>query len=225
MKWIHIVAGLIALASGAMALYAAKGGTWHRRGGTAFFASMLVMAGSGALMALFLKPNPVNVMAGSLTCYLVLTGWLAVKREVAQARGWLTALMGAAFALGAFAWVLVAVAVNSPRGLVGGVPWPPLAMFGTVGVIGGLLDARLLRAGALRGPHRLVRHLWRMGFAMWIATLSFFLGQPRVFPEFLRQNIGLRAIPVLVVMAVVGYWFVRTLVKRRRAAPASAAAG
>lgn len=218
MKWIHIAAGLVSLISGAMALYAAKGGDWHRRGGTVFFAAMLVMAGSGALMAVVMKPNPVNVMAGSMTCYLVLTGWLAVKREVAQARAWLTALMCAAFALSAFAWVLVGVAVNSPRGLVGGVPWPPLALFGTVGLLGAALDARLLRAGVLRGPHRLARHLWRMGFAMWIATMSFFLGQPRVFPEFLRQNLGLRAIPVLLVMAVVAYWLVRTLAKRRRAA-------
>ena len=93
-------------------------------------------------------------------------------------------------------------------------------MFGSIGLIGAAFDARLLLAGTLRGGHRLARHLWRLGFALWIATMSFFLGQPRVFPDFLRQNVGLRAIPVLVVALVVGYWLVRVLRKRRAAAPA-----
>jgi hypothetical protein len=217
MKWIHIVAGVLSLLSGAMALYAVKGGAWHRRSGTVFFGAMLVMASSGALMASILEPNPVNVMAGSLTCYFVLTGWLAVKRSVDEARAALVGLMLAALALGAFAWVLVILAAQSPRGLIGGVPWPPLALFGTLGLLGALLDARMLRAGGLRGAQRVARHLWRMGFAMWVATSSFFLGQPRVFPDFLRENVGLRAIPVLLVVAVVGYWLVRTLMKRKRA--------
>lgn len=220
MKWIHIVAGLLSLLAGFTALYAAKGGDWHRRAGTLFFGAMLVMASSGALMAVFIRPNPVNVMAGSMTSYLVLTGWLAVKRPVVEVRGWLVLLMLAALALAGFAWSLVAEALRDPRGLVGGVPWPPLALFGTVGLAGALLDARLLLAGTLRGGHRLARHLWRLGFALWIATMSFFLGQPRVFPDFLRQNIGLRTIPVLVVALVVGYWLVRVLRKRRAAAPA-----
>ena len=46
MKWIHIVAGLLSLLAGFTALYAAKGGDWHRRAGTVFFGAMLVMASS-----------------------------------------------------------------------------------------------------------------------------------------------------------------------------------
>ena len=88
MKWIHIVAGLMSLIAGAMALYAAKGGDWHRRSGTVFFGAMLVMASSGALMALLFKPNPVNVMAGSLTCYFVLTGWSRPSRSAPSPGCW-----------------------------------------------------------------------------------------------------------------------------------------
>lgn len=83
-------------------------------------------------------------------------------------------------------------------------------MFGTVALVAGLLDARMLWAGSLQAKHRIARHLWRMGFAMWIATASFFLGQVQVFPEPMRK-MGLLAIPVLVVTLIVPYWLVRVL--------------
>lgn len=217
MKLIHIIAGLLALASGAVALYAVKGSTLHRRSGMVFVVAMLVLSSTGALMAVFIKPNPVNVMAGSVTFYLVSTAVLTVKRSVEQVRGVLMGLMVAALTLGAWALWLAFQALSSPDGLVGNVPPHPLFMFAVAGIAGGLLDARMLWAGQIQGAHRLARHLWRMGFAMWIATTSFFIGQPRVFPDFLRQHIGLRAIPVLVVAVVVLYWLGRVVLKRQRA--------
>jgi uncharacterized membrane protein len=217
MKLIHIVAGLLALLSGAIALFAAKGSPLHRKAGTVFVAAMLVMSSTGAMMAIFIKPNPVNVMAGSMTFYLVSTAWLTVKRRVDQMRGLTTGFMLAALSLSTWAFSLAFQALASPDGTVGHVPPQPLFMFAIAGLAGGLLDARMLWAGHIEGAHRLARHLWRMGFGMWIATTSFFIGQPKVFPDFLRQNIGLRAIPVLIVSVVVLYWLVRVLVKRSRA--------
>lgn len=216
MKPIHIAAGLVALVAGAIALYATKGSPLHRRAGLVFVAAMLAMSSTGALMAMFVKPNPVNVMAGSLTFYLVSTGLLAVKRSVADARGTLAVLMAAAVALGSWALTMGLAAAASPRGFIEGVPAPPLFIFALAGIGGALLDWRMLRAGAIDGRHRIARHLWRMGLAMWIATSSFFLGQPKVFPDFLRQHLELRAIPPLVVAGLVAYWLVRTLARRRR---------
>lgn len=212
MKLIHIVAGLLALISGFIALFAAKGSPLHRKAGTVFVAAMLVMASTGALMAVFIKPNPVNVMAGSMTFYLVSTAMLTVKRTVVQIRGLAIALMLAALSLSAWAFSLAFLALASPTGTIGHVPPQPLFMFAIVGLAGGLLDARMLWGGCIEGAHRLARHLWRMGFALWIATTSFFIGQPKVFPDFLRQNIGLRAIPVLIVSLVVLYWLGRVLI-------------
>jgi len=212
MKVIHIVAGLLALISGFIALFATKGSPLHRKAGTVFVGAMLVMASTGALMAVFIKPNPVNVMAGSMTFYLVSTAMLTVKRSVAQMRGLSIALMLAALSLSAWAFSLAFLALASPTGTIGHVPPQPLFMFAIAGLAGGLLDARMLWAGRIEGAHRLVRHLWRMGFALWIAAMSFFLGQPKVFPDFLRQNIGLRAIPVLIVSLVVLYWLGRVLI-------------
>ncbi|GAB3355093.1 DUF2306 domain-containing protein [Lysobacter tyrosinilyticus] len=215
MKLVHIAAGLLALISGFIALFAAKGSPLHRKAGTVFVGAMLVMASTGALMAVFIKPNPVNVMAGSMTCYLVGTAMLAVKRTVAQMRGVTIALMLAALSLSAWAFSLAFMALASPTGTIGHVPPQPLFMFAIAGLAGGLLDARMLWAGHIEGAHRIARHLWRMGFAMWIATTSFFIGQATVFPDYLRQHIGLRAIPVLVVTLVVLYWLARTLISRR----------
>ena len=174
MKLIHIVAGLLALLSGAIALFAAKGSPLHRKAGTVFVAAMLVMSSTGAMMAIFIKPNPVNVMAGSMTFYLVGTAWLTVKRRVDQMRGVTAGFMLAALSLSTWAFSLAFQALASPDGTVGHVPPQPLFMFAVAGLAGGLLDARMLWAGHIEGAHRLARHLWRMGFAMWIATTSFF---------------------------------------------------
>ena len=221
MKWLHIVAGLVALASGAMALYAAKGSPLHRRSGMAFVVAMLVMTSSAVVMAAFLRPNRVNAIAGMLTFYLVCTGTLTVRRRIAEVRGLMTGLMLLALVGGGYAFALGLEALGSVDGKVAGIPPQPLLMFGLVGLLGGLLDARLLWAGDIQGPHRLARHLWRMCFAMWIATASFFLGQARFFPEPIRQS-GLLAIPVLLVAGLMVYWLVRVLQKRR---PMAAAGG
>jgi uncharacterized membrane protein len=216
---IHIIAGLLALFAGAVALYAVKGSTLHRTSGKIFVGAMLVMSGTGALMAVFIVPDGVNVIAGLLTFYLVCTALLTVQRPVAQAREALTALMVAALVLGAFAFGLGFEALNSPDGTVNGIPAPPLFLFGVVGVAGGLLDARLLRAGSIQGTHRLARHVWRMGFAFFIATASFFLGQAQVFPEPVRKT-GVLAVPVVVVILLLAYWLLRVLLKGRRAVAA-----
>jgi hypothetical protein len=71
------------------------------------------------------------------------------------------------------------------------------------------------------GSQRLVRHLWRMCFAMLIATGSFFTGQMQVFPTIIRKSnllgIPVLAIPVLLVLVTTLYWIGRTLLKRRAA--------
>jgi uncharacterized membrane protein len=223
MTTIHIIAGLLALLTGAVALFARKGSTLHRRSGTVFVVAMLVMSGSGALMALTVKPNPVNVVAGSLTFYLVCTAWLTVKRSVSEVRRPLRVLMVAALLLGAAAFVVATLAMLSPTGRIGGVPAPPILLFGVIGILGGSLDARLLRVGTIVGPQRLARHLWRMTLALWIATASFFLGQAKVFPDALRR-IELLAIPVVVVLVMLLFWMVRVwwFLPHRRAIPRTA---
>lgn len=216
MKFIHIIAGLLALASGAVALYAAKGSWLHRKSGLVFVAAMLVMSALGADMAAFGSvPNRVSVVAGALTFYLVSTSLLTVRRTVEQTRVLLACFMLAALAIGVFGATVGIDGLNNTGGRVDGLPAQPLLMFSAVALLGALLDARLLWARNIRGAHRLARHLWRMTFAMWIATTSFFLGQAKLFPAPLRKT-ALLAIPVVVVLVLMFYWLARVLVFKRR---------
>jgi uncharacterized membrane protein len=213
MIWLHVIAGLVALAAGAIALSAAKGRSLHRASGMTFAVAMAVMTTSAIVMALLLRPNTGNLVAGSMTLYLVLTGVLAVKVSAAQARGVLTGLMLAAFGIGIAAIALARAIATLPGGRLDGFTPEPLYFFAFVALVAGSLDLRLLLAPELRGHHRLLRHLWRMGFAMWIATSSFFIGQARQFPDYIRAT-GVLFVPVLLVTIALIYWIVR--VQRRR---------
>lgn len=214
---VHITAGALALVAGAVAMFALKGGTLHRKSGMVFVIAMVTMTCSAVVIAAFFRPNRVNVVAGTLTFYLVCTGLLTVRRSVEQARGWMTGFMLLGLAGSAYAFSLAFEAMNSAGGKVDGIPPQPLFMFAVVGLLGGLLDARVLWARSIEGAHRLARHLWRMSFAMWIATTSFFFGQAKFFPEPIRKS-GVLAIPVVLVLVFLLYWLVRVLLKRRRPA-------
>lgn len=214
---IHILAGLLSLVAGAVALFATKGSTLHRRGGIVFAVAMLTMTSSAFVMAQFLRPNRVNVVAATITFYLVATAWLAVKRPVEQTRSWLKGLLLMAAVGGVYAFALALEALGDSRGIVDKVPAPPLFLFAGVAFIGVVGDWRMLRAGSLEGVRRISRHLWRMTFALWIATASFFLGQAKFFPLPIRRS-GILAVPVLLVLGMLVYWLIRVRIRRRRAA-------
>jgi uncharacterized membrane protein len=214
MREFHIIAGLLSLLAGAIALWASKGSPLHRRSGSVFVATMLAMTSSAMVITIFLRPNRVNLTAAMLTAYLVLTAWLTVRQPLKQYRGLLVLLMLAALAISTNAMSLALQALQLPRRMIDGAPSQPLFMFWAIGLGAAVLDARLLWAGEIVGKHRLARHLWRMTFAMWIATASFFLGQAKFFPPPLR-HMGLLAIPVLLVFATLIYWLVRVLRNRR----------
>ena len=84
MTWIHIIAGLVAILAGAMAMIAAKGSPLHRKAGNMFTISMLIMTGSAAIVSFFLRTDHVTGVVALVTAYLVGTSWLVVKRKVAD---------------------------------------------------------------------------------------------------------------------------------------------
>lgn len=213
--FIHIIAGGLALVAGFVALYAAKGARLHRRSGVVFVYSMVAMALAGAGMAA-LNVELGNVIAGLLTTYLVVTALITVRPSTPATRRLEAGAMLWAAAVG-LAGVAVGIrAIAFGDGTLEGVRAPIFLVFGAIALLSSAGDARMLRLGGLRGSHRLKRHLWRMCFALWIASASFFLGQADEIPEPLRIPM-LLAIPVLTPLLAMVYWLWR--VRSGRSAP------
>src|SRR5687768_9335419 len=94
-----------------------------------------------------------------------------------------------------------------------GLPPFPFFMFGLVALVAAVGDVRMIRAGGVQGSSRLVRHLWRMCWALWVAAASFFLGQADEFPAALRIP-ALLAVPPLTPLVVMLYWLWRVRVRQ-----------
>ena len=75
-------------------------------------------------------------------------------------------------------------------------------------LLAGLGDLNAALRGKLTAAQRIRRHLWRMCFAFFIATGSFFLGQQDILPAAVRGS------PVLFVLGfapfgLMAFWLVR----------------
>ncbi|MDZ7903448.1 MAG: hypothetical protein U5L01_13265 [Rheinheimera sp.] len=133
MTWIHIIAGLLAICSGAIAMIAGKGSPLHRKSGTVFTISMLIMTGSAAIVSLFLRIDHVTGVAALFTAYLVVTSWLAVKRSVQQSYALLVGIALAAVVLGFYALSLWFNFLADPHSLITkNSPPQTLLVFGSI---------------------------------------------------------------------------------------------
>jgi hypothetical protein len=204
---IHIAGGSLALLSGAAALPAPKGGQWHARVGTLFFGAMLVMTGTGAVIAA-LKPERGTATIGVLTAYLVATSWATARRRDGMAGGFERGAMLVALGCAAAFATFLAQSAMSPTGRVDSLPAGIHVPFGLLALLAAGLDYRFIRGGPLSGRQRIARHLWRMCAALLIAAFSFFLGQQRSMPAFVRGSPFL-ALPPLAVLAAMVFWILR----------------
>jgi hypothetical protein len=211
---VHVLAGSLGIVSGFVALYASKGAPLHRKAGMVFFCVMLTMTFSGTVLAIVRNAAPaMNIPAALFTAYLVVTGFATVRPPTRGER-WLNpaALI---VALGVALFCLT-YGIQIAAGVRKGIAFP-FFLFGIVGLMAVAGDVSLIRKGglrSLRGAPRLGRHLWRMCFALFIATMSFFIGQQRRIPEPLRIQ-PLLMLPVLAVLVTMLYWVWRVRVRRR----------
>ncbi len=206
---VHVLAGVLALFFGYVALFATKGATLHRKSGMLFVYAMVTMSLGGALMdALNTSRISVNVVAGLLTFYFVTTALLTVRRRPHD----FSRMDGAALL---FALTVSVLAFASGFELLssGRPEAVPSFMFGVVGLLAAAGDIRMMRARGIQGPRRIARHLWRMCFAMWVAAASFFWGPPDRVPEVIRIP-ALQAVAVLVPIFAMLYWLWRVRSRR-----------
>src|SRR5713226_5122678 len=132
---LHICGAIVALLSGFMAMALRKGSGLHGAAGTIFAVSLLTASGAGAYMAAFIKPNNGNVMGGTLTFYLVATGWMAARRRDRKVG---TSDLGAllvVLAIGAAGVTWGFQAASSPTGLKDGYPPFLYFVFGSIALL------------------------------------------------------------------------------------------
>jgi uncharacterized membrane protein len=209
---IHIAGGVVAILTGYAAVLVRKGEKLHRAIGKVFIVAMLVMAGMATYLAItFLGVLPgqaPNIAAGALVPYLVGTAWVAARRKDAtvglfEKIAFVTiAGISAVFLLGGI------TAATSPTGKFDGYPSYFFFVFAGIAALMALLDLRVIRKGGLSGAPRIARHLWRMCFAFFFATGSFFLGQQKVMPEWMRGEWYLYALG-LAPLAFLFFWLFR----------------
>jgi hypothetical protein len=209
---VHVAAGGVALVAGFIALFAAKGATVHRKTGIVFVYAMILMGLLGAAVAAA-EATEISVVAGLVCAYLVITGMATVRPPVSNARLLNIGTMIWGLTLGTASLTLGVWSLVFATGRIDGLPAQVAVMFGTVALIGGMSDIRVVRSGPLTGPSRLSRHLWRMCFALWIAAASFFFGQADELPKVL-QIPALLAVPPMLTLLAMAYWMWRVRWRR-----------
>ena len=172
---VHIWAGIFALPSGAAAMIFRKGSPRHVLAGKVFVASMLTMSSAAVYLAILNDEAP-NILAGTLTLYLITTAWLTARRK----EGETSKLDGVALLVplttGVWSWAVGLEKLLSHVPSKDGVPLGMNFFMGSVMLLSAAGDIRMLARGGLFGTQRMARHLWRMCFGLFIAAGSFFLG-------------------------------------------------
>jgi uncharacterized membrane protein len=209
---VHIAGGLTAVLAGLIALVVRKGSRLHRRSGDVFAISMLFMSAGGAYIA-FMKSQRFNVFAGTFTFYLVSTAALVVLRKPKQNGRLEFALMLIALAAGITALAFASRA-HEKGSVIGYCVFAAIALLSAAG------DIRMLVRGGVTGVQRLVRHIWRMGFALFIAAGSLFLGtasdpvlrktglRATIFTKEIRAT-HLPQVPVVIIVVLTIFWLIR----------------
>jgi uncharacterized membrane protein len=192
---LHISGGSVGILSGATALFVRKGSPLHRLAGNIFFVSILTMSGIGACVAPFLTDRGSTVM-GMFTFYLVASAWMTVKRKEGSVGVFEKVALCLVVTCVALDFFFGLQAANSPAGTLDGNPAALFFVFGSIMALAAIADLKMILRGGISGAQRIARHVWRMCFALFIATGSFFLGQQKVMPAFMHGS------PVLVVLGI-----------------------
>ncbi len=200
--WVHIAGGLLALPAGTIAVTGRKGGRLHARAGTVFLGSMLVLGVTAAILEPFREPEPGSPIGGVMICYFVLTSWVAARRRDGRTGRFEIAACAVALGMAALMMLGGFTGATTPAGT------GPVFSLAALCLVAGLLDLNAILRGKLTAAQRIARHLWRMCFAFFIATGSFFLGQQDVLPEAIRGSPFL-FVPAFAPFGVMAFWLMR----------------
>lgn len=210
---IHTPAGTIGLVAATVALFTKKGGALHRKAGTCFTISMLIMLISGFVAAL-LKESTDDMLLSAVVMYTVFTAWLTAHHKKNEtgflehvALGWIIAVAIAAFFMNA-SWR----EAGTPNTYLF---WVGFAVFCAIG------DVRHLHRAGLSGIQRVIRHVWRIGFSLIWAALALTDkiiklqgSNMKELPE--EQLTYIIAVPTLLILITILYWIMNILFFSRK---------
>lgn len=216
---LHIGGGSVGILSGAATVSVSKGAHLHRRFGKVFGVAMLVMAAAGFSLAIYLQ-QPSNIGAAIFAAYLVTTAWVTVRRPESTVGAFEKVAAGivAITALVFLVWGIEAS--SSPKHALFGFRPVFYYVFAGIAAFLAALDLKVIVQGGVSGVQRIARHLWRMCFAFFFATGSFFLGQQKVMPLWMHGSkvlILLGVAPLLLML----YWLIRVRIGARFRKPAA----
>jgi uncharacterized membrane protein len=203
---LHVGAGCVAILAGAAALSVRKGERLHRRFGTAFFVAMLIMGAFATVLSVLRQPG--TIIGSLFVLYLVASGWATVRRPEGTVGRFekFALLVVAGCAAGEL--ILGMTASNSPNGRFLGYPAALYYVVGSIATLAVVGDLRMILRAGISGAARIARHLWRMCFALFFATGSFFLGQQKVMPAFMHGSAVLVVLGVAPLVLML-FWLLR----------------
>ena len=202
----HIAGGSMGIVSGGVAMFARKGGRWHAVAGTVFFIAMLTMAGVASVTAPFLADGRwTNTTAAVFTLYLITTSWTTVRRRPGTAGRFERGVVALPIAIALMGLALVPYGAATDRM----EEFATIYIFALICGLAALSDLKVIRRGGVIGRDRTVRHLWRMGAALFVATGSFFFGQQDRIPAAILAT-PLPSILGIAPLPLMAFWWIRT---------------
>lgn len=211
---LHVGGGALGLVSGSIALSARKGGPLHRRAGTVFVVSMLVMAVFACYLAIVMPDQLVNVFISIFALYLVATAWLTVRRNGSSRIAEKSALIVSIILCAPFAILAFQLAAGLTPMFKSAVPFKGavlIAIYGFTAVLAlaAIGDARLVLSGNISGAARISRHLWRMCLGLTLAAGSGFTnGFARLLPGPYHVPTAF-FLPQFIPLALMAFWLIR----------------
>ena len=215
---LHIVSGTLGMLSGFVAVFLRKGSHRHGIAGNIFVIFMMSLSLTGvylALMKLSQPGQPPNLIGGTLTFYLVTTAWLTAKRQAGKPGivDWGALLVVLSVAAVEVTWAVDAS--MSPTHLKYDYPPAPYFFMGSLALLAAMGDVRMIVRRGIAGTQRIARHLWRMCFALFIASVSIFTARQPLFPVFMRKT-GMLILLSFLPLVLMIYWMIRVRVSKVR---------
>lgn len=203
---LHICAGTTGLLSGAVAISFRKGSRRHGIAGRVFVASMLSL-GASAMYLAAMKHDTGNFIGGLLTIYLITTAWLTARRRDGETSMLDWAALFIPLGIGLSNFIVGVQKLKNPAAPNDGIPVGMNFFMGCMILLLAAGDVRMLVRG-ISPIQRILRHLWRMCFALFFATGSIFIARPHLFPAWLSTTHILFLLGVLPLLLMI-FWLIR----------------